>query len=95
MEFNTALVHRVAKLARIHIDDEDAAPLADELGHILSWMEQLNQVDTQDVAPLASVVGTTLPWREDVVTEENQAEVITANAPEKAYGCFVVPKVVE
>jgi aspartyl-tRNA(Asn)/glutamyl-tRNA(Gln) amidotransferase subunit C len=66
-----------------------------ELDTILGFISQLNEVDTSSVAPLTSVVETHLPMREDAVTDGNNVEGILANAPKKAAGFFVVPKVVE
>ena len=36
-----------------------------------------------------------LPMREDVVTDGGNRDKVLANAPERARGFFVVPKVVE
>jgi aspartyl-tRNA(Asn)/glutamyl-tRNA(Gln) amidotransferase subunit C len=82
-------------LARIRLSEAELDPLADELSHILSWMEQLSEVDTSAVAPMASVAATGLPTREDKVTDGDRREEILANAPRTAHGFFVVPKVVE
>lgn len=95
MSLDKATVARVARLARIHIPDDDLEPLAGELNHIIGWVEQLAEVDTDGVEPMTSVVDMQLPQRPDVVTEGDQADRILANAPESAEGFFVVPKVVE
>jgi aspartyl-tRNA(Asn)/glutamyl-tRNA(Gln) amidotransferase subunit C len=88
-------VARIARLARIAVPDDELAPLADELSHILKWIEQLNEVDTDGVPPMTSVAAMKLAWREDRVTDGGQPEDILANAPERQDGYFVVPKVVE
>ena len=95
MAIDAATVRRVAKLARIREPEERLEPLAQELSSILGWIEQLGEVDTQGVEPMASAVAAKLPLREDAVTEGGDAGVILANAPAKADGFFVVPKVVE
>jgi aspartyl-tRNA(Asn)/glutamyl-tRNA(Gln) amidotransferase subunit C len=95
MALDKATVAHIAALARIRLSDAELDPLADELSHILSWMEQLNEVDTSAVAPMASVAATGLPMREDKVTDNDRREEILANAPRTAHGFFVVPKVVE
>jgi aspartyl-tRNA(Asn)/glutamyl-tRNA(Gln) amidotransferase subunit C len=69
--------------------------LADELSHILTWMEQLNEVDTSGIAPMASVMAAGLPMREDEVTDGGRREETLANAPRTVHGFFVVPKVIE
>jgi aspartyl-tRNA(Asn)/glutamyl-tRNA(Gln) amidotransferase subunit C len=95
MSVDKSTVSRVARLARIHIDEDRLEPLAEELSHILSWIEQLNEVNTDNVEPLASVTGHALPLRDDTVTDGDNADQVTANAPESTSGFFVVPKVVE
>jgi len=95
MALDTDTVRRVARLARIHVADEDLATLAGELSNIIGWVEQLAEVDTEGVAPMTSVVETTLVQRADEVTDGGYAEQVLANAPEAVDGFFVVPKVVE
>ena len=41
MTLDTDTVRRIANLARIKIEDQKLAPLADELSHIIDWIEQL------------------------------------------------------
>ena len=95
MSLDKATVRRIAQLARLRVDEERLAPLAQELNNILGWIEQLNEVDTDAVAPMTSVVEMTLPRRRDDVTDGDMADQILANAPETDGGFFVVPKVVE
>ena len=95
MALDKATVAHIAALARIRLSEAELDPLADELSHILTWMEQLNEVDTSGVAPMASVAAAGLPMREDEVTDGGRREEILANAPRTARGFFVVPKVVE
>lgn len=95
MSLDEATVARIASLARIDVPKAELAPLADELSHILGWIEQLSEVDTEDARPMTSVVAMQLAWREDVVTDGDKADAVLANAPESQDDCFVVPKVVE
>ncbi len=95
MSVDKTTVSRVARLARINIDDDRLEPMAQELSAIMSWIEQLNEVNTDDVEPLASVTGHALPMRQDVVSDGDMAEKVVQNAPETMSGFFVVPKVVE
>jgi len=95
MAIDAATVKKVARLARIRVEDDRLAPLAAELSAIMAWIEQLDEVDTEGVAPMASTEAVTLPMREDVVTDGGDAAVVLANAPRAERGFFVVPKVVE
>jgi aspartyl-tRNA(Asn)/glutamyl-tRNA(Gln) amidotransferase subunit C len=95
MALDKATVAHIAALARVRLSEEELEPLAVELSHIVTWMEQLNEVDTAGIPPMASVAATRLPMREDVVTDGGRCEDILGNAPRTARGFFVVPKVVE
>jgi aspartyl-tRNA(Asn)/glutamyl-tRNA(Gln) amidotransferase subunit C len=95
MALDEAAVAHIAALARIRLAEGELEPLADELSHILTWVEKLNEVDTAGVAPMTSVAAMSLPMRHDEVTDGGRREDILGNAPRMARGFFVVPKVVE
>ena len=95
MALDTDTVRRIARLARIHIPDEDLETLAGELSKIIGWVEQLAEVDTAGVEPMTSAVETTLTQRDDVVSDGGYPDQVLANAPAAADGFFTVPKVVE
>ena len=90
----TAVAH-IATLARIRLTEAELEPLAEELSHILDWVEQLNEVDTTGVPPMASAAAASLPMRDDEVTDGGCRDAILGNAPRTARGFFTVPKVVE
>ncbi|MEM8551707.1 MAG: Asp-tRNA(Asn)/Glu-tRNA(Gln) amidotransferase subunit GatC [Pseudomonadota bacterium] len=95
MSVDIETVRRVAHLARIKVDDAEAARLTGELNEILGFVEQLNEVSVEGVAPMTSAVETALRRRTDAVTDGNAPENILSNAPDKDDGFFLVPKVVE
>jgi aspartyl-tRNA(Asn)/glutamyl-tRNA(Gln) amidotransferase subunit C len=95
MALDKATVAHIAKLARIRLSESELEPLADELSHILTWVEQLNEVDTTGVAPMASAAGASLPMRDDAVSDGDCRAAILGNAPKATRGFFTVPKVVE
>jgi len=86
---------RVAKLARIRVDEGDLPALAGDLSGILQFMEQLNEVDVTGIEPMTSVTPMRLKRRADVVTDGNIQSAILKNAPDAREGFFAVPKVVE
>jgi aspartyl-tRNA(Asn)/glutamyl-tRNA(Gln) amidotransferase subunit C len=88
-------VKRVAKLARIAVDDEDARRMTGELNTILGFVEQLNEVDVSGVEPMTSVMPMEMKKRQDVVTDGGKAGDVIANAPATEENFFLVPKVVE
>lgn len=95
MSLDLATVRRIARLARIHLDEAEVARFQQELNGIIGWIEQLNEVDVTDVEPLTGAAQMALKMREDVVTDGNIPEKVLANAPERAGDFFTVPKVVE
>lgn len=95
MALDTDTVKRIARLARIHVDDGDLPALADELNNILGWVEQLDEVETDGVEPMTSVVEMVQRLRVDAVTDGDVRDKVLANAPAEADGFFVVPKVIE
>jgi aspartyl-tRNA(Asn)/glutamyl-tRNA(Gln) amidotransferase subunit C len=95
MSVNTDTVRRIARLARLAIEDEQLEPMAAELNAILAWVEQLGAVDVDGVEPLTSVVAQKLKMREDVVTDGSYPDDLVRNAPLTEDHFFVVPKVVE
>ncbi|WP_417463991.1 Asp-tRNA(Asn)/Glu-tRNA(Gln) amidotransferase subunit GatC [Kordiimonas sp.] len=90
-----ATVAKIARLARIKIEDEKLEPLAGELNNILGWVEQLDEVNTDNIEPMSSVVDAKLRWRADEITDGNCQEKVLKNAPRGEYGFFAVPKVIE
>lgn len=86
---------KVAKLARIAVEDEALPALARELSGILDFMEQLKEVDVDGVEPMTGVIPMRLKRREDVVTTGEMPDRILSNAPDAREGFFAVPKVVE
>lgn len=96
MSLDKAAVTKIAKLARIHLKEDEKDHYAREISGILKWVEQLQEVNTEDVPQMTSVVSMPLPMRRDEVTDGHIQEKIIANAPGGAeFGCFVVPKVIE
>jgi aspartyl-tRNA(Asn)/glutamyl-tRNA(Gln) amidotransferase subunit C len=86
---------RVAKLARIKVEEDALPALASEFNTILGFIEQLNEVDVEGVEPMTSVTPQRLKRREDVVNDGNQQPKVLANAPDAREGFFAVPKVME
>jgi aspartyl-tRNA(Asn)/glutamyl-tRNA(Gln) amidotransferase subunit C len=95
MSIDIETARRVAKLARIKVEDADLPALAEDFNRILGFVEQLNEVDVEGVEPMVSVSPMRLKRREDVVTDGNQQGAIMANAPDAREGFFAVPKVVD
>jgi aspartyl-tRNA(Asn)/glutamyl-tRNA(Gln) amidotransferase subunit C len=91
-------VRKVADLANLRLSDEEVARMAADLGHILTHIEQLNELDTTNVEPMAQVLyeaGETATLREDVPRPSLTNQAALANAKVSGAGYFKVPKVIE
>ncbi len=95
MSIDIDTARKVAKLARIRVEDSDLPKLAGQLSGILGFMEQLNEVNVDGIDPMVSVTPMRLKRRADVVTDGNIQDQILQNAPDAREGFFAVPKVVE
>ena len=88
-------IRRIAHLARIRIDADEAARYQAQLNDILHLIEQMQAIDTQGIEPMAHACDVYQRLREDVVTEANRREVFQAVAPQVEDGLYLVPKVIE
>jgi len=95
MSLDPATIRRIARLARLHVEEGDVSRLQGELNAILGWIEQLNEVDIEGIEPLTGGAQMALRLREDVVTDGGDPEIVLSNAPERAGNFYTVPKVVE
>ena len=95
MSIDTKTAGRVAKLARIKVEEADLPALAQEFTNILGFIEQLNEVDVEGVEPMTSVTPQRLYRRDDAVTDGDRQAAVLANAPDAREGFFAVPMVVE
>lgn len=95
MSVDKDTVRRIAKLARLALDEERVEPMMNELNKIFAWVQQLQEVDVAGIAPMTSIVEQRLKMREDIVSDGGDAAAVTANAPLAEDHFFVVPKVVE
>ena len=95
MSVDAATVKRIARLARIRIEEDEIACYQGELNAILGFVEQLQEVNVEGIEPMTSVTPMTLRRRDDLITDGGFAEKIVSNAPLSEDNFFMVPKVVE
>lgn len=95
MSLDKATVAKIARLARIELPEEALAPMAVELSHILTFVEQLAEVETKNLPPMTSVERVSLRLRQDHVTDGGDPANVLSNAPEALDDFYVVPKVIE
>jgi aspartyl-tRNA(Asn)/glutamyl-tRNA(Gln) amidotransferase subunit C len=83
----------VAKLARLELTDDEINKYSKQLGDILKYVEQMNEVDTTGIEPMPHAIPVYNVMREDVVKYEQTKEELMANAPYEEDGFFRVPKI--
>jgi aspartyl-tRNA(Asn)/glutamyl-tRNA(Gln) amidotransferase subunit C len=88
-------IRRIARLARIRLDEAEIPRMQTDLNGILAWIEMLNEVNVEGITPLAGGTQIALRLRPDGVTDGGDADQVLANAPDRAGAFFAVPKVVE
>ena len=95
MSLSEQEVEKVAKLARLEITPEECARYQKQLNAILEHADGLSKLDVSKVLPTAHILPLQNVWRADVVVPSLPREEALANAPDKAKGCFRVPKIIE
>ncbi len=88
-------IRYVARLARVALTPEEEKKLGNQLGLILGYIDQLKQVNVDGVEPLSHAVPLFNVTRPDIPAPSLDHEAALRNAPSKASGLFVVPKIVE
>lgn len=86
-------VEHVAKLARLELTEEEKEKFTKQLGDVLKYVEQMDEVDTTGVIPMAHAFDIVNIMREDEVVYEQTKEALMSNAPEEENGFFKVPKI--
>lgn len=87
-------VIQVARLARLEPDAETIDRMCAQIGKVLEYVAQLNEVQTETVFPTSHALDLTNAFREDVEGGHLDRKLALSNAPEKEDGDFLVPKVI-
>jgi aspartyl-tRNA(Asn)/glutamyl-tRNA(Gln) amidotransferase subunit C len=85
----------VAHLARISLSPDEERKLSAQLGKILGHIEKLKEADVTGVEPTAHAFPLINVTRPDETRPSLSNEEALRNAPAKANGLFMVPKIVE
>ncbi|MBI5775428.1 MAG: Asp-tRNA(Asn)/Glu-tRNA(Gln) amidotransferase subunit GatC [Verrucomicrobia bacterium] len=85
----------VARLARLNLTPEEETTLGAQLGHILGYIAKLKEVDVSHVEPTAHAFPIVNVMRPDEIRPSLPHDEAMRNAPAKANGLFIVPKIVE
>ena len=64
-QFSAADVERLARLARLALTDDETTLFARQLGDVLSYARQLQQLDTSGIPPTSHAIGAPTDSRPD------------------------------
>jgi aspartyl-tRNA(Asn)/glutamyl-tRNA(Gln) amidotransferase subunit C len=94
--FTREQVAAVAALANLELDPSELDLFARQLGDILAYADEVQQVDTAGVPPTASIVTRHASDRPDELQAMLDRDQALANAPDPALaaGFFKVPRVI-
>ena len=67
-------VEHVAKLARLELTEDEKELYTKQLGDVLKYVDQMNEVDTSDIKPMTQVIDFYNVMREDKVVQEISKE---------------------
>ncbi len=96
MKIDDALLAKLEKLSMITIAEEKRAQMVNEIGEIVDFVENLNELDLENEEPSFSTIGGGTPFREDTPRNDPKIiEEVLKHAPDSKGGFFVVPKIIE
>lgn len=96
MKIDDTLLTKLEKLSSLQIEESRRANMIEEIGKIVDFVENLNELDLDNEEASFSTIEGGTPFRED--QPANDPEIIAsilAHAPKSKEGFFVVPKIIE
>ena len=95
MKISQQEVEKIAHLARLDVDDDLKATLAEQLSDILDYIDALKDVDVEGVTPASGAAFMNNVLREDRLIPSPGPDVTLANAPDRDQDFYLVPRVVK
>jgi aspartyl-tRNA(Asn)/glutamyl-tRNA(Gln) amidotransferase subunit C len=88
-------VEHIANLSRLMLTEEEKVKMTEQLGKILDFANQLQELDVEHVAPTTHSLPLKNVLREDAARQWLSQEEALSHAPDKENGQFRVPAVME
>ena len=85
-------VTTISYLSRLKIDNDKEEKIINDLGNIIEFVDQLNEVDTTEITPLTNPLEKTAKTRKDIVTAKNLKKELLEVAPSANEDYFLVPR---
>jgi aspartyl-tRNA(Asn)/glutamyl-tRNA(Gln) amidotransferase subunit C len=95
MSLTTEDVRKVARLARLAMNEAEIDAARSQLSGIFELIAEMQAVDTRNIAPMSHAQDVSQRLREDVVTAKNERDAFQAIAPQVEAGLYLVPQVIE
>jgi aspartyl-tRNA(Asn)/glutamyl-tRNA(Gln) amidotransferase subunit C len=88
-------VLHTAKLARLHLDPDEAEQFTVQLDRIMGFIDKLNEADVEGVEPTTGVLEDRNTVRKDIAERTFTPEDLLRTAPDRSENFFRVPPVIE
>lgn len=100
MKLELETLRHVAELAALSLSPEEEASLGEDIGRVLTYMEELDAVDTSSVDATSHLVDVVPAragdgWRDDEPVPSLASAAVLGGAPRVEDGGFAVPGFVE
>ena len=93
MQISDEEVIRIAKLARLNIEENEIQNYKKNLEDILDFADTINHVSTDNIDGTIGINENYNVFRKDEIKQESNKEELLANAPSKDDGMFRIPNV--
>lgn len=87
-------VAKVARLARLHLNDEEVDLMTSQLAGMLEHFRDVDALDLSNVEPLNQPIPLSNVMRDDVEVPSLDRDEVLANAPAAQDGRFRVPPII-
>jgi aspartyl-tRNA(Asn)/glutamyl-tRNA(Gln) amidotransferase subunit C len=88
-------VEHVARLARLHLTDDELERMRVQLDVILAYIDKLTALNVDGVEPTSHAVPLVNVMRADALAPSLSQDDALANAPDRAGEFFRVPRIIE
>ena len=95
MALDPSEVRHVARLANLTLQESEITRLTTQLGTILQYVQQLDELDTSQVEPTTFMTVPQMPLREDTSAPGLSNDEAMAAGPLVRDGAFAVPTFVD
>jgi aspartyl-tRNA(Asn)/glutamyl-tRNA(Gln) amidotransferase subunit C len=94
-EIDNDLIHKIAHLSRLHIEESDFPAYQDKLNNILEMLHIIDNTDVGDAKPMAHPMDLAQPLRDDEVVETDESKKLLKLAPKEKANLILVPVVID